>query len=486
MMVTTFLISFVSMGVAQEDTGTVTGRVVDLEGKPVAELPIFIAPLDDDGDGYMWPVVLPYEYAQLRRARTDLEGRFSITDVSSGPVYFGALPDDIDKRLPEDFEKVVDEFTSGRDWEETTADEIEAFVSSNFGMTSEDFEPNVEILFIRVQGLTLYPRTDYDQIAFGLKPGAHLKDVEVTVQPRMRVRGRVLFKDGTPLANTRVGLYTHARTVNDGSIDFDGDLWTDPEGYFVFYIDEKDDAAFYTFSVEYQGLSAEAEPIRLDPGDRFDGLTLTFDSEPIPPKPRPQKIEIDELEPLLPAWEVPSVPAPSQDVWVVNPENGHAYKRVHCETRDDAIAQAIAEKAHLVVINNAEEQAWLEAVFGRKFNAEEQVNAEERVWLEAVFGRQFYWIGLSRVPTTGELFKRAKKWWQWDNGDAITYANWLPNDFFSESLDANERDYVVMTLPDGKWYAVSPDSVILQMTEMAILEKTGMFEGTLPRRNDNL
>ena len=52
---------------------------------------------------------------------------------------------------------------------------------------------------------------------------------------------------------------------------------------------------------------------------------------------------------------------------------------------------------------------------------------------------------LQRVPTTGTLSKRTKEWWQWDNGDPITYANWLPNDFFSESLDASERDYVVMT-----------------------------------------
>ncbi len=449
------LISFVSSAVAQKDTGSVTGRVVDLSGNPVVELPIFIAPLYVDGTGYMQTVILPYEHAQLRRARTDREGRFSITDVPSGPVHIGALPDDIDKRLPEDFEKIVDEFTSGRDWGETTADEIEAFDSSNFGMGQGDFEPDVEILFIRVQGLTLYPRTDSAEIAFGVKSGAHI-DVEVTVQPRMRVRGRVLFKDGTPLANTRVGLYTHARIVSGGSMGSGGNLWTDTEGYFVFYIDEKDFHAFYTFSVEYQGLSVEAEPIRLDPGDRFDGLTLTFDSEPIPPKQLPQKIETDELEPLSPAWEVPSVPAVSHDVWVVNPENGHAYKRVHCETRDAAIAQAIEEKAHLVVINNAEEQAWLEAVFGRKF----------------------YWIGLKRVPATGARSKRTKEWWQWDNGDPITYANWLPNDFFSESLDASERDYVVMTLPDGKWYAVSPDSVIWRMTEMAILEKADIFDSS--------
>ncbi len=452
MMVATLLISFVSVGVAQEDTGTVTGRVVDLDGKPVAELPIFIAPLDDDGDGNMSPVFLPNEHAQLRRARTDREGQFSITGVPSGPVYIGALPYDIDTRLPKDFENIVDEFTS-KDWTELTQNDIDAFVSSNFGMDPEDFEPDVEILSLRIRGITLYPRYDYDEIAFGLKPGALIKNVEVTVQPRMRIRGRILFKDGTPLVNTRIGLYTRSRNVdNAGSSSGGGDVWVDADGYFTRYIDEKNDAAFYTFSFEYQNLSVEADPIRLDPGDRSDGLTLTFDSEPIPPKRPTQKTETDEPELSPPTPELPSIPASSYDVWVVNPENGHAYKRVHCETRDDAVAQAIEEKAHLVVINNEKEQAWLEAVFGHKF----------------------YWIGLKRVPATGALSKRTKEWWQWDNDDPITYANWVTNDFFAESLDASERDYVVMTLPDGKWYAVSPESVIWRMTKMAILEKDGL------------
>ena len=452
MMMATLLISFVSMGVAQEDTGTVTGRVVDLDGKPVTELPIFIAPLDDDGDGNMSPVFLPNEHAQLQRARTDREGRFSITGVPSGPVYVGALPYDIDTRLPKDFENIVDEFTS-KDWTELTQDDVDAFVSSNFGMDPEDFAPDVEILSLRIRGITLYPRHDYDEIAFGLQSGAHLKDVKVTVQPRMRVRGRILFKDGTPLANTRVRVHTHYRNVDGtGSGSGGGDLWTNAEGYFTRYIDEKNDAAFYTFSFEYQNLSVEADPIRLDPGDRFDGLTLTFDSAPIPPKCPPQKTETDAFELSPPVSESPSIPTSSYEVWVVNPENGHAYKRVHCETRDAAIAQATEEKAHLVVINNEEEQAWLEAVFGHKF----------------------YWIGLKRVPATGALSKRTKEWWQWDNDEPITYANWVTNDFFAESLDASERDYVVMTLPDGKWYAVSPESVIWRMTKMAILEKDGL------------
>lgn len=51
--------------------------------------------------------------------------------------------------------------------------------------------------------------------------------------------------------------------------------------------------------------------------------------------------------------------------------------------------------------------------------------------MEAVFGRECYWIGLSRAPGVTE--------WQWDNGEPLTYQNWLPNDFFDESIDASER-----------------------------------------------
>ena len=47
-------------------------------------------------------------------------------------------------------------------------------------------------------------------------------------------------------------------------------------------------------------------------------------------------------------------------------------------------------------------------------------------WLTAVFGHEFYWIGLSDTEKEGQ--------WQWDNGESVTYENWLPDDFFSDPL----------------------------------------------------
>ena len=76
--------------------------------------------------------------------------------------------------------------------------------------------------------------------------------------------------------------------------------------------------------------------------------------------------------------------------------------------------------------------------------------------------------------------------WRWESGEPITYANWLPDYIFGESLDISERVYaVMMTFNDGKWYAVGPDSLVWRMTEMAILEKADMFDGSSPKKNDS-
>lgn len=424
----------VSHNVAEEEKGTFTGRVVDVDGNPVADLPVMIGPARVIGHGTR-PAFHPMSYPTTRRARTDGDGRFSITDVASGMSYFSALPQNVDVLFPRDLEAKIAKAIEERDF-------ATIHTSGVMEMRRDDFEPDFEVLFLDIGGITFYPRDDFSQIGFSVEPGSHIKNVKVIVQPRTRVRGRVLFKDGTPLRNARLRLgfsYTH----ENGHGSSGGSPRTDADGYFLFCFDEKDNTANYTFSVEYQALEATAEPVLLSPGDRLDGLTLTFDSEPIAAKPPPHKMGFNPPT-ELPTPKPLSIPA-FDAVWIVNPVNGHAYKRIPCESRDDAVAQAAEEKVHLVAINDAAEQAWL----------------------SAVFGHEFYWIGLSDTETEGQ--------WQWDNGDPLTYANWLPDDFFPEPSDvkesSDERDYVVTTLADGKWYAVSAHSLLLRMTAMAILEK---------------
>ena len=437
--VVSLFIGLDSQSIAQEEeTGTFSGRVIDIEGNPVADLPVMIGPTMAIGPG-MHPAFSPMSYPTTRRARTDADGRFSITGIAARMSYFSALPGNVDALFPKDLETKIAKAIEEEDF-------AAIYTSGVMEMETDDFEPDFEVLSIDIRGITFYPRNDFSRIAFSVEPGSHVKNVKVIVHPRMRIRGRVLFKDGTPLRNARLRLrFNYTRADGQGHGSSGGKPRTDANGYFLFNLDEKDDTANYTFSVAYQELNATAAPVLLKPGDRLDGLTFTLDSEPIAPKPPPPRMPFNPSA-TLPAPTKP-LPVPAFDaVWIVNPANGHAYKKIPCESRDAAVAQATAEKAHLVTINDAEEQAWL----------------------SAVFGHEFYWIGLSDAEKEGQ--------WQWDNGEPLTYENWLPDDFFSEASDADERDYAVTTFTDGKWYAVSPKSIFLRMTAMAILEKVDVFD----------
>ena len=437
--VVSLFIGFGSQSIAlEEETGTFSGRVVDVEGNPVAELPVMVGPAMVIGPGIR-SAFFPGNYPTTRRARTDADGRFSITGIAARMSYFSALPRNVDVLFPKDLEAKIAKAIEEKDFAAIHTSRVTE-------MERDDFEPDFEVLSIDISGITFYPRDDFSRIGFSVEPGSHIKNVKVIVQPRMRIRGRVLFKDGTPLRNARLRLgFNYTREDGQGHGSSGGNPRTDADGYFLFYLDEKDDTANYTFSVEYQEVEATAGPVLLKPGDRLDGLTFTFDSEPIAPKPPPDKMPFNPSA-TPPAPKPISIPT-FETVWIVNPTNGHAYKKIPCESRDAAVAQATAEKAHLVTINDAAEQAWL----------------------TAVFGNEFYWIGLSDAEKEGQ--------WQWDNGEPVTYENWLPDDFFSESADAGERDYAVTTFTDGKWYAVSPNSILLRMTAMAILEKADLLDG---------
>ena len=442
--VVSLFIGLSSQSIAQEaETGTLSGRVVDVEGNPVAELPVMIGPTMPIGPGIR-SAFFPMNYPATRRGLTDADGRFSITGIAAGMSYFSALPRNVDVLFPKDLETKIAKAMEEKDFAAIHTSRVTE-------MERDDFEPDFEVLSIDMRGITFYPRNDFSQIGFSVKRGSHLKNVKVIVQPRMRIRGRVLFKDGTPLRNARLRLgFNYTREEGRGHGSSGGKPRTDADGYFLFYLDEKDDTANYTFSVEYQELEATAGPVLLKPADRLDGLIFTLDSEPIAPKPPPDKMPFNPSA-TPPAPRPISIPA-FETVWIVNPTNGHAYKRIPCESRDAAVAQATEEKAHLVTINDAAEQAWL----------------------TAVFGQEFYWIGLSDGEKEGQ--------WQWDNGEPVTYENWLPDDFFSESPDAGERDYAVTTFTDGKWYAVSPNSLILRMTAMAILEKPDVLNNPTPQK----
>jgi hypothetical protein len=365
----------------QDGTAAFSGRVVGVEGEAVAGLSLAIEHVmfGDSEDEVEW--------IEPRRTETDADGAFSFTGIAPGQVQL-ILPFDID--------------------------------------TEKQFyiDPEDEILSIKIGEVTYHPYP-FGEMIFTITPGVHIQNVEVKVRPRMRIRGRIVFNDGSPLADTDIRIAVRQDDFDgSGGGSSSGGTQTDADGTFTEYVNGE---GLYTVTVAYQDLSVTSEPFVLNANERREDLLLMFESPPIPPG-------AEDVE-----TSTPPPPFNRSGVWVVNPENGHAYKEVYVEGPEEAKALATAENAYLVSINDEMEQRWL----------------------EGLFDPAPFWIGLSDVQTEGQ--------WQWDSGEPVTYTNWSVNQIFPDALDDAEKDYVVKTFT-GEWQAVGTESPFWRITRRAILE----------------
>ena len=177
---------------------------------------------------------------------------------------------------------------------------------------------------------------------------------------------------------------------------------------------------------------------------------MTLGGEPeVPPKPKVVKaVPIRDPGRMQAMWK-----RRQEGVWAINPANRHAYKRIDSQTPDEALAQATAQGAHLVAINNAAEQQWL---------------------LD-VYGKENYWIGFTDGLKQGDK--------KWDNGDPITYTSWDTQKLLSAPKESSEKDektsktFTVLIGVTGKWQQVRADNPVASITEKAILEKADMIIG---------
>lgn len=372
--ITALLFGATSYGIAQEATSTLSGRVVDVQGNPVVGFKLAVEPFEGI-------------YGEKQRedipsleSQTDGAGRFSIPNIVPVSVQLVG-------------------YTSG------------------YALQS-----------IRIGVMTVYQHESppFGGIAFDIKPGTHIKDIEVKVKPRMRIRMQIVSADGKPLADARVGLKIRDRYLNgEGHGGTSCATRTDDGGYLVQYVDTP---ALYTITVNYQGISATAEPFSLQEGERKDDLIFTFETESISTHSSSGRVEASAAS--------STSPSAGAGVWVVNPTNGHAYKSISCKSWDDANSQAVAEDAHLVAINDEAEQKWLLEIFG---------------W-------QPYWIGLTDFAKEGE--------WSWTSGEPVTYTNWAPHE--PMDTDSGDEDYVVMF---EEWSDVGTKSMDWEFTRMAIIER---------------
>ncbi|MYB95009.1 hypothetical protein F4054_04245 [Candidatus Poribacteria bacterium] len=389
---------FSSDSIAQADQSSLSGRVVDTKGKPVAGLELGIKPVEITKPRDIVPRT---PFASWLRAVTDKRGRFSFHSIDAGSSQFVMFPE------------------SASDFE---------IISLETG----------DLTFYSTAFLKNFP-TSFGKLTFTLEPGTHLENVVVNVKPpRMRIRGRVLLKDGTPLANTNIGLTVRRRQRKTHLFIFPAGgsggssgrgVRTDAEGYFVSYY--PDETSEYSVIVKYEGASAKSRWFRLKEGQRNDKLVLVLKDLEEHRVRRSERVKARLA------------------VWVVNSENDHAYKRIKCDSWEDATAKAEAENAYLVTINDETEQKWLEAVYPEK---------------------AFFWIGL-RVPEKGRT-------WQWSNGEPFNYANWVASQE-SDNVSTGAREIpIAMEFFSKRWMAIGSKSPFLPMVKYAILEKERTLEAT--------
>ena len=381
---------------SQSFAASFSGRVVDEEGNPVAGVTIGLPSVSTTTpQNRREPVLVPSQQDE-----TNETGEFSIRNITSPIVQLALLP----------------LRASAYEIRKAEIEWVPFYIDENRGFFS---------------GLT-----------FSIPPGADIKDVEITIRSRMRIRGRVLAADGTALSNAQVNLSIERRNIDGkGRGSRGGSKFLDADGSFVEYVREP---AHYIVSVRYEGRSAESEEILLKDGEQHDKLVLKLDDAPrakparaMPPIANRRQMEADRA-----GWQ-----RERQGMWAINPENRHAYKKVHCETREAAHAHAVEQGAYLVAINDAAEQEWL---------------------IE-VFGEENFWIGLTDISEAETP--------HWDNGEPVTYTNWNSPEETDENTEANREpgadpNYTVLIGLTGKWQAARQQSSIARLTEWALLEKT--------------
>ncbi len=380
---------------ADKIVSSLHGQVIDVEGKPVAGLKLAMKPVKFVG--FNAGLVPRTPFSSWARVVTDKEGKFYFHNIGRVSSQFVMFPE------------------HGSDYE---------IVSMAFG----------DLTFYSTAYIRNLP-SYFGKLTFTVGPRNHLKNVIVKVRPpRMRIRGRILLKDGTPLANAEIGLTVRHRQRKTQFLFF-SDIrgggasgmvsTTDAEGYFVSYYPQE--AGEYSVAVKYEGASAKSKWFRIKEGQRYDKLVLRLKDLEKHRAERNKRLKA------------------RQAMWTVNPDNHHAYKKIVCDSWEDAKAKAEAEDAYIVAINDEAEQQWLAAVYPKK---------------------TFSWIGL-RVP-------KKEAAWLWDSGEPFTYANWIAPKAPELAPTINNEVPVAMEPFSKKWIAIEPGSPFLSAIKYAILEKEDM------------
>ncbi|MCY4404677.1 MAG: lectin-like protein [Candidatus Poribacteria bacterium] len=447
-----------------KDAIELSGKVVDIEGKPIPGFSFSIQSTEQQRDMFPRGVMIPPHLLNQRggplpivAAKTDAEGTFNLKNIRPGYLQVNQID-----------ENKFNALNGKEPMDPQIAQQIRMQM-----MRFEEKKSEFQILSIRLNNVTFYYSDDGPPhlrgLSFGLKPGTNIKNMKITVKKMLKIRAQIVYADGTPVANVSASLSMRyngrdfgGRSGSDGASCF-----TDAQGFFTEY---RNEPGYYTLSVNLRGFSGGAGPFLLKKDEHPEKIVIKLNGNPVVPKrPTGENREIDNekarnivnvllnrnnrAEPRLP--NVRPLTKPEKLVWIINPANGHAYAKISCQDWHDAQRKAIKEDSHLISINDEDEQ----------------------FWIDTIFDRSDYWIGLNDIEKEGI--------WQWDSGEPVTYTNWSTREIFPDNTPDTEKDYVaIVPFFEGGWQSTSPKGHLGRTTHSAIIEKDGLVS-KIPKPQDD-
>ncbi len=435
-----FVLILTHVAVTAEDIpkpSTISGQVVDMDGNPIPNFSFMIASVDKSlliVNMLMIPVfqhipgfdkIMPDRPKKITTVQSDADGYFNDISIPPGFIQLVAIPhrhaaavEKAKKMEPPDFN------ADGPppEW-------------GHLMMTAVRQEKRITA--IQTTDVTLFlPLNITDDVwdegtlRFKLPPRQTLENVKIKVQPIFELQIRIVDADDTPIANAAVDFSVDVDIAIDIANGYNimTEVFTDADGYFTYMSGQY---GMYTISAHYDANIGVLPSFRLDKkNDVPKNLVIKLGDKLPPEQQKPQEKPIKnfriEAAPLHQELE--------DGVWIVNPANGHAYKKITCSGWHDAQRKAIEQDAHLVSINDQAEQIWVSVIFGEN--------------------NPLFWIGLNDVQEKGK--------WQWDSGEPVTFTYWSSAQSLPTSPILNaKKNYAVMGRHHGAWETtVSPQNGI--------------------------
>lgn len=427
-----FLLSVLSLLITFKclaaQTASLSGRVIDESGNPIEELNVVLL---TDIHELMVQQVFPWmsDEVVINRGVTPANALDAppYTQVVSKTAKTGAFT----------FTNVVSQ----------------PFMILGITLPGKIPDHDYEFIHFKIGGVTFRINQHDSAVPFSISPGTTVKDIEVTIRARRGIRGQVITADGAPLKNIVVKLKIEQDFGNGALTTSERNVLLNDRGKFTVEVYRSAALGPYTVSVTHGELTAKSAPLKIEPHQSAEVVLKLL------PVAEQEKLNaltnaaVSEIQQLV-----------DEGVWVINPENRHAYKRIRIKTLEEARQKAKAQGAYLVAINDAAEQHYLLEVLG----------------VQSATVNNF-WIGLKAGAT------------HWDSGEPVTYTRFLtptqPTDTEKTTVKTNdakpENDgaNVLLWGKNGDWTAEHQGTPTTKYILYTILEKENLIVG-MPKPDD--